>query len=70
MIYNAAMVRRLFTKFQVNTCKTKNDRSAHVQLHQAMIYNEARVRKLSKKLQVDKCKTKKDRSAHVQLSTL
>ena len=28
MIYNAAMVRRLFTKFQVSTCKTKKDRSA------------------------------------------
>ena len=23
MIYNVARVRRLFTKFQVNTCKTK-----------------------------------------------
>ena len=52
------MVRRLFTKFQVNTCKTKKDRSAHAQLHQAMIYNAARVRRLSTKLQVDTCKTK------------
>ena len=25
MIYNATMVRRLFTKFQFNTCKTKKD---------------------------------------------
>ena len=50
MIYNAARVRRLFTKFQVNTCTTKKDRSAHAQLHQAMIYNVARVRRLSTKL--------------------
>ena len=26
MIYNVARVRRLFTKFQVDTCKTKKDR--------------------------------------------
>ena len=70
MIYNAAMVRRLFTKFQVNTCKTKKDRSAHAQLCQAMIYNAARIRRLPTKLQVDTCKTKKDRSAHAQLRTL
>ena len=70
MIYNAAMVRRLFEKFQVNTCTTKKDRSAHAQLHQAMIYNAARVRRLSTKLQVDTCKTKKDRSAHAQLHIL
>ena len=70
MIYNAAMVRRLFTKFQVNTFKTKKDRSAHAQLHQAMIYNAAKVRRLSTELQVDTCKTKKDRSAHAQLRTL
>ena len=70
MIYNAAMVRRLFTKFQVNTCKTKKDRSAHAQLRQTMIYNAARARRLSTKLQVDTCKTKKDRSAHAQLRTL
>ena len=59
MIYNVAMVGRLFTKFQVNTCKTRKDRSAHAQLHQAMIYNVARVRRLSTKLQVDTCKLKK-----------
>ena len=70
MIYNEAMVRRLITKFQVNTYKTKKDRSAHAQLHQAMIYNVARARRLSTKLQVDTCKTKKDRSAHAQLRTL
>ena len=72
MIYNAAMVRRLFTKFQVNTYKTKKDRSAHAQLRQAMIYNAARVRlrRLSTKLEVDTCKTKKDRSVHTQLRTL
>ena len=33
MIYNAAKVRRLSTKFQGDTCKSKEDRSAHVQLH-------------------------------------
>ena len=70
MIYNAAMVRRLFTKFQVNACKTKNERIAHVQLSQAMIYNAARVRSFSTKLQVDTCKSKEDRSAHAQLHTL
>ena len=70
MIYNAAMVRRLFTKFQVHTCKTKKDRSAHAQLRQAMIYNAARVRRLSTKLQADTYKTKKNRYAHVQLRTL
>ena len=70
MIYNAARDRRLSTKFQVNTCKTNKDRSAHAQLCQAMIYNAARVRRLSTKLQVDACKTKKDRSAHAQLRTL
>ena len=48
-------------KFQVDICKTKKDRSAHAQLHQAMIYNAARVRRLSTNLQVDSdaCKTKK-----------
>ena len=62
MIYNAGMVRRLFTKFQVNTCKTKKNRSAHAQLCQATIYNAARVRRLARKLQVDTCKTKKDKT--------
>ena len=84
MIYNAAKVRRLSTKFQVNTCKTKKERIAHVQLSQAMIYNvahlvieiqamiynAARVRSFSTKLQVDTCKSKEDRSAHAQLHTL
>ena len=70
MIYNEAMVRRLFTKFQVNTCKTKNDRSALAHLRQAMMHNVSRVRRLSTKLQVDTCKTKKDRSVHAQLRTL
>ena len=32
MIYDAARVRRLSTKFQVNTYKSKRDRSAHAQL--------------------------------------
>ena len=32
MIYNAARDRRLSTKFQVDTYKTKRDRSEHVQL--------------------------------------
>ena len=32
MIYNVARVRRLFTKFQVDTYKTKIDTSAHTQL--------------------------------------
>ena len=70
MIYNAAKVRRLSTIFQVNTCKTKKERIAHVQLSQAMICNAARVRSFSTKLQVDTCKSKEDRSAHVQLHTL
>ena len=70
MIYNAAKVRRLSTVFQVDTCKTKKERIAHVQLSQAMIYNVARVRSFSTKLQFDTCKTKEDRSAHAQLHTL
>ena len=32
MIYNAAGVRRLFAKFQVDTCITKKDKSGHAQL--------------------------------------
>ena len=59
MIYNAAKVRRLSTIFQVDTCKTKKERIAHVQLSQAMIYNAARVRSFSTKLQVDTCKSYK-----------
>ena len=70
MIYNAAKVRRLSTIFQADTCKTKKERIAHVQLSQAMIYNAARVRSFPTKLQVDTYKTKKDRSAHEQLHTL
>ena len=70
MIYKAAKVRRLSTIFQVDTCKTKKERIAHMQLSQAMIYNAARVRSLSTKLQVDTCRSKEDRSARVQLHTL
>ena len=33
MIYNVARVRKLFTKFQVDACKTKKDTSVHAQLH-------------------------------------
>ena len=43
MIYNVAKVMRLSTIFQVDTCKTKKERIAHVQLSQAMIYNAAKV---------------------------
>ena len=73
MIYNVARVRRLFTKFQVDACKTKKDTSAHAHLAveiQDMIYNVARLRRLSTKFQVDTCKGKEDRSAHAQLRTL
>ena len=70
MIYNAAKVRRLSTIFQVDTCKTKKERIAHVQLSQAMIYNAARVRSFPTKLQVDTCKSKEDRSVQAQLHTL
>ena len=66
MIYNAAKVRRLPTKFQVHTCKTKKGKNSTC----AVIYNAARVRSLSTKFQVDTCKTIKDRSAHAQLRTL
>ena len=45
MIYNAAKLRRLSIIFQVDTCKIKKERIAHVQLSQAMIYNVARVRR-------------------------
>ena len=84
MIYNAGKVRRLPTKFQVDTCKIKKERIVHVQLRQAMIYtvahlviqiqamiyNAARVRSFSTKLQADTCKSKEDRYAHMQLHTL
>ena len=70
MIYNEAKVRKLSTIFQVDTCKTKKERIAHVQLSQAMIYNVARVRSFSTKLQVDTCKSREDRSTHAQLHTL
>ena len=76
MIYNVARVRRLFTKFQVDTCKTKKRyicacAVAHLAVEiQDMIYNVARVRRLSAKFQVDTCKSKEDRSAHAQLRTL
>ena len=49
MIYNAARVRKLSTKFQVDTCKAKKERIVHAQLRQAMIYNAARVGSLSTK---------------------
>ena len=65
-IYNVARVRRLFTKFQVNACKTKKDTSAHLIVEiQDMIYNVPRVMRLSTKFQVDTCKSKEDRSAHL-----
>ena len=55
MIDNVARARRLFTKFQVDTCKT-NKRYicacavAHLTVEiQDMIYNVARVRRLSTK---------------------
>ena len=80
MIYNEAKVRRLSTIFQVDTCKTKKERIAHVQLSkacavahlvveiQAMIYNVARVRRLFTKFQVNTCKTEKDTSCAVEPS--
>ena len=68
MIYNAR-VRWLSTKFQVDTCKTKKDTSAHEQLRQAMIYNAAKVRRLSTNCKSMHAKLKKDRSAHAQLRT-
>ena len=58
MIYNVARVWRLSTKLQVDTCKTKKDRSAH-----AMIYNAAKVRRLSTIFQVDASKTKKRKNS-------
>ena len=70
MIYNAAKVRRLSTLFQVDACKTKKERIAHVQLSHAMIYNATRVRSFSTELQVNTCKSKKDRSVHAQFPTL
>ena len=70
MIYNEAKVRRLSTIFQIDTCKTKKERIAHVQLSPAMIYNVARVRSFPTKLQVDTCKSREDRSAQAQLYNL
>ena len=76
MIYNVARVRILFTKFQVDTCKTKKIyicayTVAHLAVEiQDMIYNVARVRRLSTKFQVDTCKSIENRSVHDQLCTL
>ena len=61
MVYDAARDRRLSTKFQVNTCNTKRDRSAHAHLVieiQAMIYDAVRVRRLCTKFQVNTSKNK------------
>ena len=33
LIYNAVRVRSFSTKLQVDTCKSKEDRSVHAQLH-------------------------------------
>ena len=71
-------------KFKFIHAKLKKERTAHVQLHQAMIYTvahhviqiqamiyyAARVRSFSTKLQVDRCKSKEDRSVHAQFHTL
>ena len=76
MIYNVARVRKLFAKFQVDTCKTKERyicacAVVHLAVEiQAMIYKTARDRRLSTKFQVDAYKTKRDRSVHAQLRTL
>ena len=75
MIYDAARVRRLCTKFQVNASKNKVDvqfphilvQKLHTQACEIVVGTK---RKLCKKFQVDICKTKKDRSAHAQLRTL
>ena len=61
MIYNAARDRRLSTKFQVDTYKTKRERSAHAHFVieiQTMIYDAARVRRLCTKFQVNTSKNK------------
>ena len=55
MIYNAAKARILSTIFQVDTCKTKKERIAHVHLSQGMIYNAARVMSFSTKLRMRSC---------------
>ena len=70
MLYNAAKVRSLSTIFQVDTCKTKKERIAHVQLSQAIIYNATKVKSFPTKLQVDKYKSKEDRSTQAQLHIL
>ena len=72
MIYNVARVRRLSTKFQVDTCKTKTDRSAHAQLRTfsseipAMIYSLMwqGSRGYLQNFKLVHAKLKKDRSAH------
>ena len=76
MIYNVARIRKLFAKFQVDTCKTKKRyicacAVAHLAVEiQDMIYNVASVRRVSTKFQVDTCKSKEDRPEHAQLRTL
>ena len=64
MIYNVEGVRRLSTKFQFDTCKTKEDKiCACAVVHlvveiQAMIYDAARGRRLCTKFQVNTSKNK------------
>ena len=70
MIYNAAKVRRLSTIFQVDTCKTKKERIAHVQLSQAMIYNLARVGNFSTNCKSIHAKVKEIDLRMCQLHTL
>ena len=76
MIYNVARVRRLFTKFQVDTCKTKKDTSAHAQLHTLQLRSKTWFimwQDSWRYLQYFKlihAKLKKDRSAHAQLGIL
>ena len=74
MIYDAASVRSLSTKFQVDTCKSEKRgicacAVAHLVVEiQAIIYNAVRDRGLSTKFQVNTYKIKRDGSA--QLRTL
>ena len=73
MIYDVARVRRLSTKFQVDTCKSKEDRSAHAHLVveiQAIDLQCGKRQEVIYKISSRYIQKLRDRSAHAQFRTL
>ena len=69
MIYNAARVRRLSTKFQVDTCKTKKDNMCSCAPCSRDPSHDLQCGKGQEVIYKISSKTKKDRSVHAQLCT-